>query len=239
MRFTAVDLFFELKGRIKMRNIFIKKTLVSALAVTALIGVLPIAANAEWKEKDGNKYYFDDEDGTYVTGWMQDKNGNWYYFNNNGVMQKNTTIDGYVLGADGVWNDGKKYTSASTSDAKNTEGIWKLDGGKWYFYDKSGTILRNTTVTTNGKDYKLGADGACDWENNTGSSSYKSEGLWSYNNGKWYYKSKGESSYFKGWLNEGGKWYYLDQNGVMQQNTTIKIDSKDYTFGSNGVCTNK
>ena len=224
-----------------MRNIFIKKTLVSALTVTALLGVLPIAANAEWKDKEGNKYYLDDENGKYVTGWMQDKNGNWYYFNDNGVMQKNTTIDGgYVLGSDGVWSDSKKYTSVSTSNAKNTEGIWKLEASKWYFYDKSGTMLKNTTVIASGKEYKLGADGAwSDGENNTGSSSYKSDGVWINNNGKWYYKNKGESSYFKGWLNEDGKWYYLDQNGVMQENTTTKIDGKNFTFGSDGVCTNK
>lgn len=224
-----------------MRNIFIKKTLVSALAVTALIGVLPIAANAEWKEKDGNKYYLNDENGAYVTGWMQDKNGNWYYFNDNGVMQKNTTIGGgYVLGADGVWNNSKTYTSASISDAKNTEGTWKLNGGKWYFYDKSGTMLRNTTVIAGGKEYKLGADGAwSDGEEDAGSSSYKLNGFWINNIGKWYYKKNGESSYFKGWLNEGGKWYYLDENGVMQQDTSVKIDSKNYTFGEDGVCTNK
>lgn len=168
-----------------MRNIFIKKTLISALAITALIGVLPIAANAEWKEKDGNKYYLDDEDGTYVTGWMQES-GKWYYFNDSGVMQKNTTVISY------------------------------------------------------GKEYKIGADGAwSDGEDDAGSSSYKSDGLWTYNKGKWYYKKNGESSYFKGWLNEGSKWYYLDKDGVMQQNTTVKIDGKNYTFGEHGVCKNK
>ena len=35
-------------------------------------------------------------------GWIQD-NGNWYYFNSNGTMATNTTIDGYKIGANGVW----------------------------------------------------------------------------------------------------------------------------------------
>ena len=37
------------------------------------------------------------------TGWFQDTDGRWYYLNANGSMAANTTVDGYVLGANGAW----------------------------------------------------------------------------------------------------------------------------------------
>ena len=37
------------------------------------------------------------------TGWFQDNDGKWYYLSTDtGEMVTNTTIDGYVIGADGV-----------------------------------------------------------------------------------------------------------------------------------------
>ena len=36
------------------------------------------------------------------TGWLND-NGTWYYLNASGAMLSNTTVGGYVLGANGAW----------------------------------------------------------------------------------------------------------------------------------------
>jgi glucan-binding YG repeat protein len=36
------------------------------------------------------------------TGWLKDASGKWYYLNAGGDMAKNTTVDGYKIGADGV-----------------------------------------------------------------------------------------------------------------------------------------
>ena len=47
------------------------------------------------KETAGNK-------GAMQTGWIQWK-GKWYYCNASGAMLSNTTVGGYVLGADGAW----------------------------------------------------------------------------------------------------------------------------------------
>ncbi|NAS19009.1 hypothetical protein GND98_014300 [Clostridium butyricum] len=35
-------------------------------------------------------------------GWKQ-IDGKWYYFDSEGKMVKNTTVNGYKIGADGVW----------------------------------------------------------------------------------------------------------------------------------------
>ncbi|WP_294405718.1 N-acetylmuramoyl-L-alanine amidase family protein [uncultured Clostridium sp.] len=52
--------------------------------------------------QDGSWYYLN-ASGAMVTGWFQDADGSWYYLNANGSMAANTTVDGYVLGANGAW----------------------------------------------------------------------------------------------------------------------------------------
>lgn len=42
------------------------------------------------------------EDSYMLTGW-QELNGKWYYFNTSGQMVANCVVDGYTIGADGVW----------------------------------------------------------------------------------------------------------------------------------------
>ncbi|MFT8352547.1 cadherin-like beta sandwich domain-containing protein [Clostridium saccharoperbutylacetonicum] len=50
----------------------------------------------------GNQLYYFDETGAMKTGWLQDASGKWYYLNAGGDMAKNTTVDGYKIGTDGV-----------------------------------------------------------------------------------------------------------------------------------------
>ncbi|AQR97816.1 cadherin-like beta sandwich domain-containing protein [Clostridium saccharoperbutylacetonicum] len=50
----------------------------------------------------GNQLYYFDETGAMKTGWLKDASGKWYYLNAGGDMAKNTTVDGYKIGTDGV-----------------------------------------------------------------------------------------------------------------------------------------
>lgn len=43
-----------------------------------------------------------DETGAMITGWRE-IDGKWYYFYGNGLMARDTTIDGYKLGSNGAW----------------------------------------------------------------------------------------------------------------------------------------
>ena len=52
-------------------------------------------------EKIGEDWYYFKADGSVYNGWLS-SGGKWYYLKD-GVMQKNTTIDGYQIGSDGVW----------------------------------------------------------------------------------------------------------------------------------------
>lgn len=72
------------------------------------------AANGTWSysKADGTKatgwfkdratWYYLKADGVMATGWVND-NGTWYYLNASGAMLSNTTVDGYLLGANGAW----------------------------------------------------------------------------------------------------------------------------------------
>ena len=52
--------------------------------------------------QDGTTWYYLNATGVMQTGWINDK-GTWYYCNGSGAMLANTTVDGYVLGANGAW----------------------------------------------------------------------------------------------------------------------------------------
>lgn len=52
-----------------------------------------------------NKWYYLDENCKMVAGKWLKISGKWYYFYANGIMASNTTIDGYVIGADGSWRE--------------------------------------------------------------------------------------------------------------------------------------
>lgn len=56
-----------------------------------------------WVKDSGNWYYLD-TNGNMKTGWLVDNN-NWYYLNNDGSMAHDTTVDGYYLDSNGIWNN--------------------------------------------------------------------------------------------------------------------------------------
>lgn len=55
-----------------------------------------------WIQDATTNWYYLNESGVMQTGWVNDK-GTWYFCNESGAMLYNTTVDGYVLGANGAW----------------------------------------------------------------------------------------------------------------------------------------
>lgn len=53
--------------------------------------------------KDGADWYYLNQSGDMRTGWFKDNNGTWYYLFESGKMAYNTTVDGYMLDANGAW----------------------------------------------------------------------------------------------------------------------------------------
>jgi len=55
-----------------------------------------------WVCIDNNWYYLN-KGGAMKTSWFEDAGGNWYYLDSTGKMIKDSTIDGFKLGANGVF----------------------------------------------------------------------------------------------------------------------------------------
>lgn len=114
------------------------KLIASSLVLLSVLALNPIRASAEWKldsngwwNTEGNswsvgwrlvdgKWYYFGEDGYMKTGWLQDINEKWYYLNSDGSMAHDTTIEGYKIGSDGVWNQSAQNSSQQSSTTKNT-----------------------------------------------------------------------------------------------------------------------
>lgn len=68
----------------------------------------PIGASAAWKQDNSGWWYT--EGSSWAVGWRQ-IDGKWYYFYSDGYMAKNTVLNGYIIGADGVWIGSKTETN--------------------------------------------------------------------------------------------------------------------------------
>ena len=82
---------------------------------------------------------------------------------------------------------------------------WKKIQGKWYYFNKDGNRLSNTTFD----GYVFNKDGMM------------AESGWKFIDGKWYFaNSSGKISQNK-WEKINDSWYYFDKDGIMLGNTTI------------------
>lgn len=92
---------------------------------------------------------------------------------------------------------------------------WKKIQGKWYYFNKDGHRLNNTTFD----GYVFNKDGVM------------AENGWNFINGKWYFaNSSGKISQNK-WEKINGVWYYFDKIGIMSSNQW----QGNYYLKTNGV----
>ena len=92
---------------------------------------------------------------------------------------------------------------------------WKQIQGKWYYFDKDGNRISNTTFD----GYAFNNDGVM------------ASGGWIKLTDKWYYSnSSGKISQEK-WEKIGNSWYYFDKNGIMLSNTIFN----GYLFSNSGA----
>ena len=100
----------------------IKKLLcsVSAVAVSALLALPVMAADAQWKRNDKG-WWYEEANGAYPTYQWKLINNKWCYFDNIGYMLENRWVGNYYVGADGAM-----LVSTSTPD-----GYYVDATGKW------------------------------------------------------------------------------------------------------------
>ncbi|MDU1467949.1 MAG: N-acetylmuramoyl-L-alanine amidase [Streptococcus mitis] len=82
---------------------------------------------------------------------------------------------------------------------------WKKIQDKWYYFNKDGDRLSNTTFD----GYVFNKDGVM------------AENGWNFINGKWYFASSSGKISQNKWEKIGGSWYYFDKDGIMLSNTII------------------
>ena len=200
-----------------------------------------------WKEIDYNTYYFD-SNGAMVTGW-QSIGGKWYYFGEYGCMATYITEVNnkqQVFAPSGQWVSGWtfdrkiSYNDDGTVDWDNyswyyansdgtpydynknddINGGWLQYGGKWYYIDSDGEMLKDQIVNVYGKNYRLKDDGSM----LTG---------WYQSGSAWYY-SNADGTVYNGWLLYGKDWYYINGYGCMATSTSVGSNGKDYYVGKDG-----
>ena len=92
---------------------------------------------------------------------------------------------------------------------------WKKIHGKWYYFDKNGTMLDNTIFD----GYILTSSGAM------------VDSGWGKIKDKWYYANLSGRIVKKDWKKVSGVWYYFDKDGIMLSNTIFN----GYLFTNSGA----
>ena len=92
---------------------------------------------------------------------------------------------------------------------------WKKIHGKWYYFDKNGTMLDNTIFD----GYILTSSGAM------------VDSGWGKIKDKWYYANPSGRIVKKDWKKVSGVWYYFDKDGIMLSTTIFN----GYLFTNSGA----
>ena len=138
----------------------IKKLLcsVSAVAVSALLAVPVMAADAQWKRNDKG-WWYEEANGAYPTSQWKLINNKWYYFDNIGYMLENRWVGNYYVGADGAM-----LVSTSTPD-----GYYVDATGKWVEGIKRSVNISKRSGTSSGGG-RSGGSGRSSGRRSSGSS---------------------------------------------------------------------
>ena len=97
---------------------------------------------------------------------------------------------------------------------------WKKIQGKWYYFNKDGNRLSNTTFD----GYVFNKDGVM------------AENGWNFINGKWYFASSSGKISQNKWEKIADSWYYFAKDGIMLSNTTFDsyLLTKSGAMATNG-----
>lgn len=88
-----------------------KKHKTMAMTMILSLSLVSTVFAGTWQPQTTVQWRYQNDDGSYATGWVQD-DGKYYYLDSNGIMLTDTrTPDGYYVGADGVW-DGQSASSS-------------------------------------------------------------------------------------------------------------------------------
>ncbi len=167
------------------------------------------AGKAGWQKIGGVWYYFNDN-GELITGWVADYDAKWYY------MDKETgkMMTGWVQSQNSkLWY----YMDKTSGEMKLNDWFCDPSSGLWYYLDSNGAMCTSWIIVAD-KWYLLDSDGAmC-----TG---------WNTVNGEWYFLGA-DGVMLTGWQEIAGEEYYFNESGKCLMNT---ITPDGFTVDINGV----
>ena len=114
----------------------IKKLIISSLVAISVVGIIPVAASATWKD-DASKNRSWVEKGIVAKGWKK-IDGEWYSFDNDGRMRTGWMMD------NGSWY----YLWSNGTMAYNS---WLTNGNFWYYLDANGKMISDSVAIENRK----------------------------------------------------------------------------------------
>ena len=200
-----------------------------------------------WLQKDGEWYYFD-QNGYMLEDWQM-IDGDWYYFSSpDGVMLKDTEVEGYYLNELGVWvpdkwvyseSAGKYWYSYSyggypydtIKTIGNHEYCFDKDGYMvtgwhyddymegWFYFDNSGAKVKDGWYWIDGECYYFYPD------HGTMAADETIEGYYVDASGKWVRDR---------WIHNQWGWWYSYAKGGYPKSTFEKINGKTYYFDEYG-----
>ena len=107
--------------------------------------VLSETIDPYWHKTVTDDWYYFDEQGQTVTGWLAD-NSDWYYLEEKGTMHKGW------LSLDDTWycmNDAGKLIKG-----------WNPQGSIWYYHDATGSLVKNQWIWDEGSWYYIDHTGS-------------------------------------------------------------------------------
>lgn len=161
-----------------------------------------------WYEMDGNRYYFDLNEG-YMYRYINEIDGIYYNFNK----------DGHLLYG---WNKNDEYSGWSYSDPESGEAYlkWKEIDGFWYYFDEySGEAYYDGSFTIEDQLYYFDDKGHM----------LKNGWIRPYDGGNVYY-ARSDGTLFTGWHDIDGNRYYFDQDYGFMYTGIHKIDGINYNW---------
>ena len=172
-------------------------------------GIATELINNDWAEIDGKRYYV--KDGQILKECIEKIGDSYYGFDDNGVMYADCEFsiwneeaqksDDYRAKANGRLYANEWYKDGETkyyygADARRCSGLQIIEG-KQYYFDESGWLYTNTTVTIDDKLYLCDEDGVVtELVNND----------WTEVNGEYYYVKDGQT--LKECIEKIGDFYY-------------------------------
>ncbi|SCW42502.1 Putative cell wall binding repeat-containing protein [Ruminococcaceae bacterium YRB3002] len=122
------------------------------------------------------------------------------------------------------WNTVNAATEVPDVSAPQYISTWRLQSGKWYYYDEAGQLTTGF-AEIGGKYYYFNTSGIMQ----TG---------WKLIDGSWHYFSSSGEQRSTGWFKDKGKWYYLEGEGSdckMLEAGIRTIEGVMYKFDSSGA----